>query len=79
MKIQRIETVGKPADPERMTVVEVVDAPDLEPGTVVDELRRGYAWRGRVFREAEVRAVSQVREGLQPNNGAEENGNDHRD
>ena len=39
-----------------MTVIEVVDDPDRPPGEVVDEVRRGYTWRGRVLRFAEVRA-----------------------
>ena len=40
-----------------MTVIEVVDEPRDRPGTVVKELRRGYTWRGRVIRFAEVQAV----------------------
>ena len=56
-QLRRVETVGRPADPASMTVVEVVDAPDRPPGTVVDEVRRGYTWRGRVLRFAEVRAA----------------------
>ncbi len=56
-QIRRIEARGRSVDPERMTVVEVVEAPGQNPGTVLDELRRGYSWRGRVLRFAEVRAV----------------------
>ena len=56
-QVRRIECVGLPVDPERMTVVEAVDAPDFEPGRVVDEVRRGYTWRGRVLRYADVRAA----------------------
>ena len=56
-QIRRIDCVGQPVDPERMAVVELVDAPDRPPGHVVDELRRGYTWRGRVLRFAEVRAA----------------------
>lgn len=56
-QLLRIETVGLPADPDRMTVVELVDAPGHPPGVVVDEVRRGYSWRGRVLRFAEVRAA----------------------
>lgn len=48
---------GLPVDPELMTVLEVVDLPDHRPGTVIKELRRGYTWRGRVIRYAEVQAV----------------------
>lgn len=55
--LQRIECLGRPVDPELMTVVEVVDAPDQPAGRVVEELRRGYRWRGRVLRYAEVRAA----------------------
>lgn len=56
-QVRRIECNGLPVDPERMTVVEAVDAPGMEPGRVVDEVRRGYIWRGRVLRYAEVRAA----------------------
>ena len=48
---------GPPVDPELMTVLEVVDSAGDPPGTVAKELRRGYTWRGRVFRYAEVQAV----------------------
>ncbi len=56
-EIEPIDAPGQPVDPERMTVVEMVDRPDLPPGVVVDEVRRGYTWKGRVLRFAEVRAA----------------------
>jgi molecular chaperone GrpE len=56
-QVRRIDCVGLPVDPGLMTVVEAVDAPDRPPGHVVDEVRRGYTWRGRVLRYAEVRAA----------------------
>ena len=40
-----------------MTVIDLVDDPASEPETVVEEVRPGYVWRGRVVRFAEVRAV----------------------
>jgi molecular chaperone GrpE len=55
--VQRIPSEGLPVDPELMTVLEVVDAPDQAAGMVVKELRSGYTWRGRVIRYAEVQAV----------------------
>ena len=55
-RLQRIDCVGHPVDPELMTVVEVVDDPERPPGQVVEEVRRGYTWQGRVLRYAEVRA-----------------------
>ena len=56
--VRRVECVGGPVDPSRMSVVELVDDPDLEPETVVEEIRPGYLWHDRVIRFAEVRAVA---------------------
>ncbi len=56
--VERIETVGRRVDPSTMTVVALVDAPDSEPETVVEEVRPGYRWNGRVIRFAEVRAIA---------------------
>jgi molecular chaperone GrpE len=56
-QICRIDCVGHPVDPGRMTVVALVDAPDAAPGSVVDEVRPGYTWRDCVLRYAEVRAA----------------------
>ena len=56
-QIAAIASVGRPVDPERMNVVAVVETTDVPPGHVVDEVRRGYTWRGRVLRYAEVRAA----------------------
>ncbi|MGP0063467.1 MAG: nucleotide exchange factor GrpE [Isosphaeraceae bacterium] len=64
MKAERIERIpceGNPVDPERMIVLEVVEAADRPPGTVVKELRSGYTWKGRLLRYAEVQAASAVR------------------
>jgi molecular chaperone GrpE len=55
-QIERIECLDRPVDPELMNVVEVVDDPDRIAGQVVEEIRRGYTWQGRVLRYAEVRA-----------------------
>jgi molecular chaperone GrpE len=55
-QVHRIECLGRPVDPDLMTVVEVVDDPDRPPGHAVEEVRRGYTWKGRVLRFAEVRA-----------------------
>ena len=43
--------------PERMEVVEVVSDSDRPSGEVVGEVRRGYLWRGCVFRYAQVRVA----------------------
>jgi molecular chaperone GrpE len=55
--LEVMECVGRPFDPERMEAVEVVRENGREPGEVVEEVRRGYVWRGRVFRFAQVRVA----------------------
>lgn len=60
-EILRMDCVGKPAEPNSMTVVEAVRDPSRPPGTVVEEVRPGYYWKSKVFRFAEVRAVQGAR------------------
>ncbi len=55
--LERINCVGQPFDPERMEVMDVVDETGRPSGEVVEEIRRGYLWRGRVFRFALVRVA----------------------
>ena len=40
-----------------MEVVEVVPGPGRASTEVIEEVRRGYRWRGRVFRFAQVRVA----------------------
>ena len=56
-ELYRIECVGRQADPNLMTVVEIVDDPLRPPGLVVDQIRPGYYWKDKVIRFAEVRAI----------------------
>jgi molecular chaperone GrpE len=49
--------VGKAFDPERMEVVDVVTGSGRPSGEVLEEVRRGYLWNGRVFRYAQVRVA----------------------
>jgi molecular chaperone GrpE len=62
-QVGRIDCVGRAVDPTRMTVIEAVETTDQPPGYVVDEVRRGYSWRGRVLRYAEVRAAREQQAG----------------
>ncbi len=52
---ERVATVGAPFDPRRHEAVLVEERADVPDGTVVEELRRGYALRDRVLRAAQVR------------------------
>ena len=55
--LEPIAAAGQPFDPERMEVLEAAANTGRPPGEVVEELRRGYLWRGRVFRFAQVRVA----------------------
>jgi molecular chaperone GrpE len=55
--LEPITCVGRPFDPELMEVVEATPDSGRPAGEVLDEVRRGYLWRGRVFRYAQVRVA----------------------
>jgi molecular chaperone GrpE len=55
--LEAIATVGQRFDPERMEVVEAVIDSGRPAGEVIEEVRRGYLWDGRVFRYAQVRVA----------------------
>ena len=60
--IERIETVGKPFDPNTMEIIEEVnlvrsDLTKSEPGTVVEESQRGYTMHGKIIRVAKVKVT----------------------
>jgi molecular chaperone GrpE len=55
--LEAIPAVGQTFDPELMEVLEVVLDGGAPPGEVVQEVRRGYLWNGRVFRYAQVRVA----------------------
>jgi molecular chaperone GrpE len=55
--LEALHVVGQTFDPESMEVVEVVFDSGRPSGEVVEEVRRGYLWNGRVFRFAQVRVA----------------------
>jgi molecular chaperone GrpE (heat shock protein) len=52
-----ILAVGRQFDPEQMEVLEGVPGTGRPAGEVIEELRRGYLWNGRLFRCAQVRVA----------------------
>jgi molecular chaperone GrpE len=52
--LEPIACVGQSFDPEEMEVVAAIPESGRPAGEVLDEIRRGYRWRGRVFRYAQV-------------------------
>jgi molecular chaperone GrpE len=55
--LEAIPCVGRPFDPERMEVLEAAADSGRPANEVLDEVRRGYLWNGRVFRYAQVRVA----------------------
>jgi molecular chaperone GrpE len=55
--LEPIPAVGAPFDPESMEVLEAVEGSGRPAGEVVSEVRRGYLWRGKLFRYAQVRVA----------------------
>ena len=51
------ESLGDRFDPARHEAVGLMDNQDVEPGTVVAELNRGYYWGDEVLRPARVRVA----------------------
>lgn len=52
--VSAIEATGKPFDPALHEAVSSVPRPDMDEGTVVEEIRRGYRSRNRIIRPALV-------------------------
>ena len=52
--VRFFESVGQPFDPQRQEAVETRPDSSLEPGIVVEELRRGCEWQGDLLRAAQV-------------------------
>ena len=57
LELEPLSCIGSSFDPELMEVVEVVGDTDQPAGTVVEEVRPGYLWRGRLFRFAQVKVA----------------------
>jgi molecular chaperone GrpE len=51
------ESVGTAFNPDRHDAVAIADHRDYKPGTIVDELRRGYLWNNELLRPAQVRVA----------------------
>ena len=52
------KTVGETFNPELHEAIGTVESADAEPGTIVEELQRGYRWGDEVIRPARVRVAS---------------------
>ncbi len=55
--VSPIEAVGKAFDPHMHEAVLEVESPDHPDGTVIEEVRKGYLYRGRVLRASMVKVA----------------------
>lgn len=55
--LEPLEAAGRPFDPERMEVLEAVAGSGRPAGEVLEVVRRGYLYNGRLFRAAQVRVA----------------------
>jgi len=58
MGLAAIEPVGQPVNLDLHEVVECRRSPDHEPGTIIAVRQRGYVFRGRLLRDAQVVVAS---------------------
>jgi molecular chaperone GrpE len=57
LELEPLSCTGEVFDPEQMEVVEVVGDSGQPAGTVVEEVRPGYLWRGKLLRFAQVKVA----------------------
>lgn len=71
MEESQVEPIpdGGSFDPERHQAVARVEDAEAEPGAVLETLRRGYLWRERVLRPAEVRVAGEPESDDGPGDG----------
>lgn len=56
--LEPVEALGKPFDPNFHHAIELVNTSEADDQTVLDELQRGYTFKGRLLRPAMVRVAS---------------------
>lgn len=57
--VEGIDSLGKKFDPSFQEIVEEVEVKGKEPGTVVEEIQKGYKIHGKILRPAKVKTVKQ--------------------
>ena len=55
--VRPFDSVGKPFTPELHEAVATAEVEDAEPGTIIEDLRRGYLWNNELLRPAQVRVA----------------------
>lgn len=52
-----IEAAGKPFDPAHHDAIEEVESKDAAPGTVVEDVQRGYLYKDKILRPSRVKVA----------------------
>lgn len=55
--VEEIKCLGKKFDPNFHEAVQVLEKKDAKPGTVIEEIKKGYTFQGRVLRPARVKII----------------------
>jgi molecular chaperone GrpE len=55
--VRPFDSTGTLFTPELHEAIAVAERPDVESGTIVEELRRGYLWKKELLRAAQVRVA----------------------
>ncbi|RLC35009.1 MAG: nucleotide exchange factor GrpE [Candidatus Nealsonbacteria bacterium] len=55
--VEEIKSLGEKFDPNFHEAVEQVELKDKEPGTIIEEIQKGYTLQGKVIRPAKVKIV----------------------
>jgi len=61
--ISEIDPVGEPFDPEQHEAMTMQPSDDVEPGSVLTVIQKGYALNGRLLRPARVIVASEPADG----------------
>ncbi|MCH7821691.1 MAG: nucleotide exchange factor GrpE [Proteobacteria bacterium] len=60
--VEEVDPEGEPFDPERHEAISMQPSADLEPGSIVTVIQKGYALNGRLLRPARVIVAMEVPE-----------------
>ncbi len=60
--LQRIKAVGEPFDPSAHEAVDKVQGTDKPEDTVIEEMRKGYTFKGKVLRPSAVKVEMAARQ-----------------
>jgi len=55
--VEEIKSLGEKFDPNFMEVIEEVETKEKEPGTVIEEIQKGYKLHGKVLRPAKIKVA----------------------